>query len=90
MIIHVLVCRVWGEELLADACQSLAEELAIPYDAPGGMPVYRLSLTFSFFYKFYLLVRSRLDSTLLPASCHTAVEVICTLSMCSGVVSELL
>lgn len=67
--------REWGEGLLAVACQSLAEELAIPYDAPGGMPVYRLSLTLSFFYKFYLLVRSRLDPTFLPDSCHTAVEV---------------
>ena len=61
--------------MLAAACNSLAEELAIPYGAPGGMSVYRLSLTLSFFYKFYLLVCSQLDSSQLPDYCRTAVEV---------------
>ena len=62
--------------MLAIACNNLAEELAIPYGAPGGMPVYRLSLTLSFFYKFYLLVSSQLDSYKLPEICKTAIEVV--------------
>ena len=61
--------------MLTAACNSLAKELAIPYGAPGGMPVYRLSLTLSFFYKFYLLVSSQMDSSRLPDCCKTAVEV---------------
>ena len=67
--------RVWGEEMFATACNSLAEEMAIPYGAPGGMPVYRLSLSLSFFYKFYLLVCSKLDPALLDCTYHTAIEV---------------
>ena len=66
--------------MLTAACNSLAEELAIPYGAPGGMPVYRLSLTLSFFYKFYLLVSSQMDSSRLPDCCKTAFEVNCIFS----------
>ena len=70
-----VLCRVWAEDTLTAACQSLAEELAIPYDAPGGMPVYRLSLTLSFFYKFYLFVQSQLNPQQVLPSCKTVIQV---------------
>ncbi|KAM9328515.1 xanthine dehydrogenase/oxidase-like [Pholidichthys leucotaenia] len=55
-----LIGRSWGEELLEDACSSLAEELTLDLSAPGGMVPYRQTLTLSLFYKFYLTVLQKL------------------------------
>ncbi|XP_046887432.1 xanthine dehydrogenase/oxidase [Hypomesus transpacificus] len=55
-----LVGRQWGEELLQDACSSLAEEMTLHPSAPGGMVTYRRTLTLSLFYKFYLTVHQKL------------------------------
>ncbi|XP_068446454.1 xanthine dehydrogenase/oxidase [Clinocottus analis] len=55
-----LLGRHWGEELLQDACSSLAEELSLDPSAPGGMVTYRRTLTLSLFYKFYLTVLQKL------------------------------
>ncbi|TNN56021.1 Xanthine dehydrogenase/oxidase [Liparis tanakae] len=52
--------RRWGEELLEDACSSLAKELTLDPSAPGGMVPYRRALTLSMFYKFYLTVLQKL------------------------------
>ncbi|KAM6893551.1 xanthine dehydrogenase/oxidase [Xenentodon cancila] len=56
-----LVGRPWGEELLHEACSSLAEEMTLDPSAPGGMVTYRRTLTLSFFYKFYLTVLRKLS-----------------------------
>ncbi|XP_078138559.1 LOW QUALITY PROTEIN: xanthine dehydrogenase/oxidase, partial [Centroberyx gerrardi] len=58
---NTLLGRRWGEELLQDACSSLAEELTLDPSAPGGMVTYRRTLTLSLFYKFYLTVLQRLS-----------------------------
>uniref|UniRef100_A0A5F8HK87 xanthine dehydrogenase n=1 Tax=Monodelphis domestica TaxID=13616 RepID=A0A5F8HK87_MONDO len=57
--------RAWNEELLQEVCASLAEELSLEPDAPGGMVEFRRTLTLSFFFKFYLTVLQKLgkDST---------------------------
>uniref|UniRef100_A0A8D0ARC3 xanthine dehydrogenase n=1 Tax=Sander lucioperca TaxID=283035 RepID=A0A8D0ARC3_SANLU len=55
-----LLGRRWGEELLQDACSSLAEEMTLDPSAPGGMVTYRRTLTLSLFYKFYLTVLHKL------------------------------
>ncbi|XP_076022009.1 xanthine dehydrogenase/oxidase [Genypterus blacodes] len=55
-----LLGRQWGEELLQDACSSLAEEMTLDPSAPGGMVTYRRTLTLSLFYKFYLTVLQKL------------------------------
>ncbi|XP_059183934.1 xanthine dehydrogenase/oxidase isoform X2 [Centropristis striata] len=52
--------RHWGEELLQEACSSLAEEVTLDPSAPGGMVMYRRTLTLSLFYKFYLTVLQKL------------------------------
>ncbi|XP_047433058.1 xanthine dehydrogenase/oxidase [Mugil cephalus] len=52
--------RSWGEELLQDACSSLAEEMTLDPSAPGGMVTYRRTLALSLFYKFYLTVLQKL------------------------------
>lgn len=52
--------RRWGEELLQEACSSLAEEMTLDPSAPGNMVTYRRTLTLSFFYKFYLMVLQKL------------------------------
>ncbi|XP_037552441.1 xanthine dehydrogenase/oxidase isoform X2 [Nematolebias whitei] len=55
-----LLGRQWGEELLQEACSSLAEEMTLDPSAPGGMVTYRRTLTLSLFYKFYLTVLQKL------------------------------
>ncbi|KAM6945776.1 xanthine dehydrogenase/oxidase [Aplochiton taeniatus] len=55
-----LLGRKWGEELLQDACVSLAEEMTLHPSAPGGMVTYRRTLVLSLFYKFYLTVHQKL------------------------------
>uniref|UniRef100_A0A3Q3BGF0 Xanthine dehydrogenase/oxidase n=1 Tax=Kryptolebias marmoratus TaxID=37003 RepID=A0A3Q3BGF0_KRYMA len=55
-----LLGRRWGEELLQEACSSLAEEMTLDPSAPGGMVTYRRTLTLSLFYKFYLTVLQKL------------------------------
>ncbi|XP_019862049.1 PREDICTED: xanthine dehydrogenase/oxidase-like [Amphimedon queenslandica] len=56
-----LIGRKWDGELLQCALESLADELVLPPEVPGGMPDYRLSLALSFFYKFYLFVLQQYD-----------------------------
>uniref|UniRef100_A0A3B4ZW22 Xanthine dehydrogenase/oxidase n=1 Tax=Stegastes partitus TaxID=144197 RepID=A0A3B4ZW22_9TELE len=72
----------WGEELLQDACSSLAEELSLDPSAPGGMVTYRRTLSLSLFYKFYLTVlqKLRLQGVAVDdvaSNCLTATEVYC-------------
>ncbi|KAK5874775.1 hypothetical protein CesoFtcFv8_027332 [Champsocephalus esox] len=55
-----LLGRPWREELLQEACSSLAEEMTLDPSAPGGMVTYRRTLTLSLFYKFYLTVLQKL------------------------------
>ncbi|KAK6306886.1 hypothetical protein J4Q44_G00220340 [Coregonus suidteri] len=57
-----LLGKQWKEELLQDACSSLAEEMTLHPSAPGGMVTYRRTLTLSLFYKFYLTVQQKLAS----------------------------
>lgn len=52
--------RCWGEELLQEACSSLAGEMTLDPSVPGGMVTYRRTLTLSLFYKFYLMVLLKL------------------------------
>uniref|UniRef100_A0A4W6FUF9 Xanthine dehydrogenase/oxidase n=1 Tax=Lates calcarifer TaxID=8187 RepID=A0A4W6FUF9_LATCA len=52
--------RCWGEELLQEACSTLAEEMTLDPSVPGGMVTYRRTLTLSLFYKFYLTVLQKL------------------------------
>ncbi|XP_036419585.1 xanthine dehydrogenase/oxidase isoform X2 [Colossoma macropomum] len=63
-----LIGRRWGEELMEDACSSLAEEMTLSPSAPGGMVTYRRALTISLFFKFYLTVQQKL------AQMHLSVE----------------
>lgn len=60
--IEVLVdwLRSWGEELLADACRLLEEEVELSDSAHGGKVEYRKTLTTSFFFKFYMQVLQEL------------------------------
>uniref|UniRef100_A0A8D0DGT1 Xanthine dehydrogenase/oxidase n=1 Tax=Sander lucioperca TaxID=283035 RepID=A0A8D0DGT1_SANLU len=75
-----LLGRRWGEELLQDACSSLAEEMTLDPSAPGGMVTYRRTLTLSLFYKFYLTVLHKLreqglNVEAVPSDCLSAAEV---------------
>uniref|UniRef100_H3CM91 Xanthine dehydrogenase/oxidase n=1 Tax=Tetraodon nigroviridis TaxID=99883 RepID=H3CM91_TETNG len=75
-----LVGRSWGEELLQEACSSLAEEMTLDPSVPGGMVPYRRTLTLSLFYKFYLTVLQKLrrqgvNVEEVPSHCLSATEV---------------
>jgi xanthine dehydrogenase/oxidase len=67
--------RVWNKDLLEFGCGSLAEELVLPPTVPGGMPVYRLSLCLSFFYKFYLSVLKQYTPDTITHQLSSAIEV---------------
>lgn len=56
-----LVGQCWNEDLLSRACRLLSEDLQLSVGAPGGMEVYRQTLTLSFFFKFYLAVLQKLQ-----------------------------
>ena len=49
----MLVGRPWDRTTLELATKSLAEEIHIAQNAPGGMPEFRRSLVTSFFFKFF-------------------------------------
>ncbi|KAM8722350.1 xanthine dehydrogenase/oxidase [Acanthopagrus schlegelii] len=75
-----LLGRRWGEELLQEACSSLAEEMNLDPSVPGGMVTYRRTLTLSLFYKFYLSVLQKLraqgvDVDEVPSDCLSAAEI---------------
>ncbi|XP_060788891.1 xanthine dehydrogenase/oxidase [Neoarius graeffei] len=55
-----LIGRQWNEELMQDACSFLAEEMTLSPSAPGGMVIYRRTLTISLFFKFYLTIQHKL------------------------------
>ena len=73
LCIIMLFIRQWNSDILSVGVASLAEEMVIKPDAPGGMPDYRLCLALSFFYKFYLTVTSKLKD--IPSNELTATEV---------------
>uniref|UniRef100_A0A3Q3N181 Xanthine dehydrogenase/oxidase n=1 Tax=Mastacembelus armatus TaxID=205130 RepID=A0A3Q3N181_9TELE len=77
---HRLLGRCWGEELLQEACSSLAEEMTLDPSAPGGMVTYRRTLTLSLFYKFYLTVLQKLrlqgvNVEVVRSDCLSATEI---------------
>uniref|UniRef100_A0A8C2H9X4 xanthine dehydrogenase n=1 Tax=Cyprinus carpio TaxID=7962 RepID=A0A8C2H9X4_CYPCA len=76
-----LLNRQWNEELLEEACTSLAEEMSLSPSAPGGMVTYRRTLTISLFYKFFLNVQHKLSLDLLKEafniSCHDRTLFLC-------------
>ncbi|KAJ8353447.1 hypothetical protein SKAU_G00210140 [Synaphobranchus kaupii] len=59
-----LIGRTWSEELMQEACSLLAEEMTLDPSAPGGLVLYRCTLTISLFFKFYLTVQHKLAKDL--------------------------
>ncbi|CAD6190780.1 unnamed protein product [Caenorhabditis auriculariae] len=51
-----LIGMKWSTALLDTALASLSEEFKLPPGVPGGMSRYRVALTLSFFFKFFLHV----------------------------------
>ncbi|XP_070180269.1 xanthine dehydrogenase/oxidase-like isoform X1 [Littorina saxatilis] len=56
----------WNEELLNKACELLTSDLPLDPGSPGGTTEYRRSLTVSFFFKFYLTVKQKLQQQAKP------------------------
>lgn len=55
-----LVGKKWNSKLVELANDTLVEELPLSADAPGGMVLYRKTLTLSLFFKAYLFVNDAL------------------------------
>lgn len=53
--------KVWNQELLQGALKSLASDITIKDDAPGGMVEFRRSLILGFFFKFFLWASHQMD-----------------------------
>lgn len=63
---HALIGARW-DALLVERCNDLlVKELPLSPSAPGGMIVYRRSLTLSLFFKAYLAIAQALDKQLIP------------------------
>lgn len=58
----LLVGKPWNDELLKLALASLAEDLPMTADVPGGMCEFRRSLANSFFFKFYVDCCRRMEA----------------------------
>lgn len=58
-----LTGKKWDDNLVAEASQLLSKEMYLSPGTPGGMESYRATLTISFFHKFYLTVRKKLQET---------------------------
>ncbi|XP_041353249.1 xanthine dehydrogenase/oxidase-like isoform X2 [Gigantopelta aegis] len=55
-----LVGSHWDESMLGKACNELAADLPLSPGAPGGMAEFRKTLTTSFFFKFFITVKTKL------------------------------
>ena len=60
MAVSVLY-RKWNDDIVSVASKLLLEEMPLPAGSPGGMEAFRCSLTSSFFFKYYLTVRLKLE-----------------------------
>ena len=56
-----MLYRKWNDDIVSVASKLLLEEMPLPAGSPGGMEAFRCSLTSSFFFKFYLTVRLKLE-----------------------------
>uniref|UniRef100_A0AC35U6V0 Xanthine dehydrogenase n=1 Tax=Rhabditophanes sp. KR3021 TaxID=114890 RepID=A0AC35U6V0_9BILA len=52
--------RTWTKDVTEIAYSEINNEFKLPMDVPGGMSRYRMSLTLSFFFKFYVYVSKQL------------------------------
>ncbi|XP_011496569.1 PREDICTED: xanthine dehydrogenase-like, partial [Ceratosolen solmsi marchali] len=57
---EALINKKWTESLLDNIVDILIEEMPLPGDAPGGMVLYRRSLTVSLFFKAYVHILRQL------------------------------
>jgi len=60
----VCTCRQWDEDIVPLASKLLLDEIQLAAGSPGGMEAYRCSLVISFFFKFYLTIRLKLEEKL--------------------------
>uniref|UniRef100_A0A0N5B9E6 xanthine dehydrogenase n=1 Tax=Strongyloides papillosus TaxID=174720 RepID=A0A0N5B9E6_STREA len=57
----ILNGKEWNDKIKEIASEELIKEFMLPCNVPGGMARYRMSLTLSFFFKFYVYVSSKID-----------------------------
>ncbi len=74
-IITVPITSEWNEELLSIACKTLSIELTLPLNAEGGMVEYRRCLCLSFFYKFFLFIKTQIATNSIPERDMSAIKV---------------
>lgn len=56
--------KLWNENLIEIVNRSLVDEIPLSSAAPGGMILYRRSLTLSLFFKAYLYISQELERSL--------------------------
>lgn len=59
-----MIGKKWSKELIEEVNSYLVKELDLSPSAPGGMAMYRKSLTLSLFFKTYLKISQQLEKTL--------------------------
>ena len=63
----LLYTRPWNEETLEEAYSVLLDELTLPPSTPGGKVEFRMSLTLSLLFKFYLQIQQALGEMVGPS-----------------------
>ncbi|KAJ8673551.1 hypothetical protein QAD02_004813 [Eretmocerus hayati] len=61
---ELLIGQEWADTMLEKVIHSLTEEFPLPGDVPGGMPLYRRSLTLSLFFKGFVYIGKQLQKNL--------------------------
>lgn len=56
--------KVWNQKLIELVNKSLVDEIPLSSDAPGGMILYRRSLTLSLFFKAFLNISQHLEKSM--------------------------
>eukprot|EP01125_Pyxidicula_operculata_P021944 TRINITY_DN877_c0_g1_i1.p1 TRINITY_DN877_c0_g1~~TRINITY_DN877_c0_g1_i1.p1 ORF type:complete len:1295 (-),score=236.67 TRINITY_DN877_c0_g1_i1:47-3532(-) len=80
----LMVGKVWDEKLLEETLHCIEKELRLPLDAPGGMVDYRLALSKSFFYKYFMYVSKQFNLSFVPKEIENVIDVIPQRPLSSG------
>ncbi|CAB0037829.1 unnamed protein product [Trichogramma brassicae] len=62
----ILLGKPWTSDIIEETINTLSQELPLPGDAPGGMILYRRSLTLSLFFKGFIHISKQLLKNNVP------------------------
>ncbi|KAK2736593.1 hypothetical protein FQN57_000710 [Myotisia sp. PD_48] len=71
-----LIGKAWADpSTIEGVMEALEQDFNLPSSVPGGMPTYRKTLAFSFFYRFYYDVLHHIRNDLMPSDNDAVAEI---------------